>query len=60
MNSQHPIGSQNGFRSLQSILPTSFQAADYDDDNVAPVLREEDPDIEAKLDRIFGISSRPD
>ena len=60
MNSQHPIGSQNGLRSLQSILPTSSQAADYDDDNVAPVLREEDPDIEAKLDQIFGISSRPD
>ena len=59
MNSQHPIGSQNGFRSLQSILPTSFQEADYDDDNVALVLREEDPDIEAKLDQIFGIDSRP-
>jgi hypothetical protein len=60
MNSQHPIGSQNEFRSLQSILPTSSQEADYDDDDIAPVLREEDPDIEAKLDQIFGIDSRPD
>ena len=59
MNSQHPIGSQNGFRPLQSILPTSFQEADYDDDDIAPVFREEDPDIEAKLDQIFGIDSRP-
>ena len=59
MNSQHLMGSHNGFRSLQSNLSRSSQEADYDDDDVAPVLREEDPDIEAKLDQIFGINSRP-
>ena len=34
MNSQHPIGSQNGLRALQGILSTSSQEVDYDDDDV--------------------------
>ena len=29
------------------------------DEETSPVIREEDPDIEAKLDEMFGIESRP-
>ena len=29
------------------------------DEETSPVMREEDPDIEAKLDERFGIESRP-
>lgn len=60
MNSQYLASSQNSFNSSQSLLSTSSNEADYDDGIIEPVLREEDPDIEAKLDQIFGIDSRPD
>ncbi|MDX2241465.1 MAG: hypothetical protein NW224_12340 [Leptolyngbyaceae cyanobacterium bins.302] len=60
MKNQHPTDSQNWFQVLQTRLSTLSEEIDYDDDTVAPISREEDPDIEVKLDQIFGIDSRPD
>ncbi|MBD2060612.1 hypothetical protein H6F88_32230 [Oculatella sp. FACHB-28] len=60
MNNQRPTDSHNWFQVLQSRLSTLSEEVNYDDDTVAPISREEDPDIEVKLDQIFGIDSRPD
>jgi hypothetical protein len=34
--------------------PPERELIDYDNEETLPVLREEDPDIEAKLDAIFA------
>ena len=35
-----------------------FPGADYDPDDAPPVLREEDPDLESRLDRMFELSPK--
>lgn len=36
----------------------SFPGADYDPNDAPPVLREEDPNIESRLDRMFESSPK--
>ena len=41
-------------------VPTALEEFTYDDDETPPVIREEDPNLEAKLDEMFAVPPASD